>query len=135
MRSNRNGFWRYAYTVVLVQWFIWGFVALDRNIITYLFPLIIPELKMDFTQVGLTMSVLGVGWAVGGLLFGGLSDKYGRKTIVMPATIIFSVLSWLTGVVGSVGQLIAIRGIMGIPEGAYMPAAAATIVEESTPTR
>ncbi len=135
MSSNTGGGWRYEYTVVLVHWFIWGFVALDRNLITFLFPLMLPELKMDFTQAGMAMSALGLTWAVGSILFGGLSDKYGRKTVIVPATFLFSILSWLTGTVGNFAQLAAVRGLLGFPEGSYYPTAVSTIAEEAKPSR
>lgn len=126
---------RYEYTVVALNWFILGFVALDRLLIANLFPWVIPALKMDYTQAGLVMSVLGVTWSVSALIFGGVSDKVGRRIIIIPATVIFSLLSWMSGMVTSLGQLLGVRAFMGVAEGAYYPAAIATVAEESKPER
>src|SRR3972149_2462823 len=135
MSSNGNGRWRYEYTAVLIHFFIWGFVALDRIAISFLFPLMLPELKMGFTEAGLVMSIVGLTWAAGGLIFGIFSDKYGRKTFIIPATIAFSILSWMSGLSRNFGQLLAIRAVLGLPEGAYYAAGTATIAEVSTPKR
>lgn len=133
--SNLKSRWPYEYTVVLIHWFIFGFVALDRNLITFVFPLMLPELKMSFTEAGLALSALGITWAAGTLIFGGLSDRFGRKAVIIPATILFSVMSWGTGIVQSFAQLLGARAVMGLPEGAYYSTASATIAEVSTPER
>jgi MFS family permease len=127
--------WSYEYTVVLIHWFIWGFVALDRLLVTYLFPMILPDLKMSFTQAGLIMSILGLAWGVMAIFGGGLGDKFGRKKVIIPATLIFSLTSWATGLVRSFLQLSVIRAIMGCAEGSYYPSAVATIAEEAKPSR
>lgn len=135
MSTNNKGWWRYEYTVVLVHWFIWGFVALDRNLIAFLFPKVLPDLKIGYAEAGMIMSVLGFAWAFSALLGGGISDKVGRKKVIIPVTIAFSLLSWATGLVKNFGQLIGVRIFMGISEGAYIPTAVATISEEATPGR
>jgi predicted MFS family arabinose efflux permease len=126
---------RYEYTVIALNWFILGFVFLDRLLIAFLFPWVLPALKMSLTQAGLVMSVLGITWAVAAIVFGGISDKVGRRIIIIPATLVFSLGSWLSGLVSSFATLLPIRGVMGIAEGAYFPAAVATVAEVSAPTR
>jgi len=134
MNTERHGS-GYEYTVVALNWFIFGFVALDRLLIANLFPWVLPALKMTYTQAGLVMSIVGVTWAVAAIVFGGVSDKIGRRIIIIPATFVFSLLSWMSGLVTSFASLLTIRGCMGVAEGAYFPAAIATVAEESTPTR
>ena len=126
---------RYEYTVVAINWFILGFVALDRLLIANLFPWVIPALKIDYTKAGLIMSMLGLTWSVSAIFFGGLSDKIGRRIIIIPATIIFSLLSWMSGLVTGFAQLLGFRAVMGVAEGAYYPTAIATVAEESKPER
>ncbi|KUO77613.1 MAG: hypothetical protein APF81_25490 [Desulfosporosinus sp. BRH_c37] len=126
---------RYEYTVVVINWFIVGFVALDRLLIANLFPWVIPALKIDYTKAGLVMAILSVTWSVSALVFGGISDKIGRRIIISSATLIFSLLSWMSGLVTSFAQLLGIRAVMGVAEGAYYPTAIATVAEESKPER
>ncbi len=125
----------YEYTVLVIHWFIWGFVAADRLLIAYLFPMVLPDLKMSFTQAGFLMSILGIVWGIMAIFGGGISDKFGRKTVIIPATLIFSLTSWATGLARSFFQLSFIRGIMGGAEGAYYPTGVATIAEEARPSR
>ena len=125
----------YEYAVVAINWFIWGFVALDRLLIAYLFPWVVPDLKMNFTQAGLVMSVLGICWSLSAVIFGGISDKVGRRIIIIPATIIFSLGSWFSGMAHGLATLLPIRAVMGVAEGAYNPTAVATVAEVSLPTR
>lgn len=132
MKSN---WWKYEFTVVTVHFFIWGFVALDRNIIPFLFPKMLPELQMNFTQAGLIISIIGITWAISALLIGHLSDRFGRKIVIWPSTIAFSLLSFVGGFANNFIQLAIVRGIMGVPEGAYFPAGVATVAEESSDKR
>jgi MFS family permease len=132
---GKSNWWTYEYTVVAVHFCIWGFVALDRNIILYLFPMIAPEFNMTYTQVGMVAMILGLTWALSALFIGGLSDVVGRKKVILPATIAFSILSWVTGFVRNFYQLIIVRAVMGVPEGAYFPTGTATVAEEATPKR
>jgi MFS family permease len=127
--------WSYEFTVLIIHWFIWGFVAFDRMLVTYVFPMLLPDLKMSFTQAGMIMSVLGLAWGAMAIFGGGLGDKFGRKTIIIPATLIFSLTSWATGLARSLAQLAVVRAIMGGAEGSYYPSAVATIAEESKPSR
>jgi MFS family permease len=133
--KNGGSRWPYENTVILINWCIFGFVALDRLLIANLFPWILPDLKLSFTQAGLIMSVLALTWAFGSMIFGGISDRVGRRVIILPATIVFSVLSWVTGFATGIASLLGIRSVMGLAEGAFFPAAIATVAEESTPSR
>lgn len=135
MNAKGGGRWPYENTVILINWCIFGFVALDRLLIANLFPWVLPELRLNFTQAGLIMSVLALTWAFGSMIFGGITDRVGRRVVILPATIVFSVLSWITGFATSIAMLLPIRGVMGLAEGAFFPAAIATVAEESTPNR
>jgi MFS family permease len=128
-------FWQYEFTVVAIHWFILGFVSLDRLLIAYVFPVLLPELKMDFTQAGFIMSIVGLTWGITCAFGGAISDKYGRKRVIIPATILFTLMSWATGLARSFTQLSYLRGIMGCAEGAYYPAGVATVAEEAKPSR
>jgi MFS family permease len=66
---------------------------------------------------------------------GVLSDRFGRKKILVPAGIFFSLMSWLTGAVNSISGLFFARGLMGFGEGACFSTGVAIIAEESKPER
>jgi predicted MFS family arabinose efflux permease len=79
--------------------------------------------------------VVAVTWAISTLLFGALSDRIGRKPILVPAVFIFSLFSWLSGTVHSFHQLLLARALLGIAEGPAWSIMTALIEESSAPTR
>lgn len=125
----------YELGIVILLALLWGIVMMNRLTIVYLFPLIIPEFKMSYVQAGALASILAITSAFAIWFFGGLSDRVGRKIILIPATLFFSLMSWFSGLTYSFLQMFLARGLMGIGQGAVLPASIATISSESTPTR
>jgi predicted MFS family arabinose efflux permease len=126
---------RYENTLVAILFLTWGTVFLDRMSQLYLAPYIVPEFHLTHEQVGMLASILAITWAVSTLIFGALSDRIGRRPILIPAVFAFSVLSWLSGIAHSFHQLLLIRALMGIAEGPCWSIMTALIEESSTPTR
>jgi MFS family permease len=132
MAEKEKG-WRYVHTLVTVHFFIWGFVALNRNVINFLFPKIVEDLKMSYTEAGALVGILGVTWAFASLFIGGFSDKYGRKKMLAPCIALGSIFSFASGLVTSFVGMAIMRGLLGVPGGGYYPTGVATIAEESPP--
>jgi predicted MFS family arabinose efflux permease len=126
---------RYEMGLVVLLFLTWGTVFLDRMSFAYLTPFIAPDLHLDNAQVGMLMSALAVAWAVSSLVFGAISDRVGRRPVLIPAVFAFSVLSWLSGVARSFGELFAVRTLMGLAEGPTWPTMTATIESASAPER
>jgi predicted MFS family arabinose efflux permease len=126
---------RYEFGLVVLVFFTWGTVFLDRMSVLYLAPYIAPALHLSHAKVGLLASSLAVAWAVSSLLLGAVSDRVGRKPILVPAVFIFSVLSWVSGLVRSFGQLFVVRTMMGLAEGPTWSTITATVEESSAPNR
>ena len=125
----------YEWKIVTLLALLHGTVGLDRLVIVYLFPILIPEFGLNNTQAGTLTAVLAMTWAVSALVMGSLSDRIGRKKILLPSAIFFSVMSWVTGVAKTYGGLLVIRALMGIGEGGVFSTSVATIAEESTPKK
>src|SRR5256885_3271430 len=104
---------RYELGLVVLLFLTWGTVFLDRMSLLYLAPFIAPELHLSHTQVGLLISALALAWAFSGLLFGAISDRIGRRPVLVPAVFAFSILAWVSGVVRSFTQLFVVRALMG----------------------
>lgn len=122
-------------TVVLVYFLGWGFSAADRLLIAMLFPYVLPEFGLDFTMAGVLMAAMSIGYLVLAVGGGALSDKFGRKVVILPSVLVFSIGSALTGLATSVVQLIGWRTVVGAAEGSYNMAATAQIAEESPPDK
>src|SRR5437763_522082 len=63
----------------------WGVVGLNRLGIGIVFPRIVPEFHLSLTQAGLLISGTSVTWAVSSWAGGWLSDRHGRRRVLLPA--------------------------------------------------
>jgi MFS family permease len=126
---------RYENTLIVILFFTWGTVFLDRMSQHSLAPYFIPEFHLSPHQIGQLGSVVAVTWAISTLFFGALSDRVGRKRILVPVVFVFSLLSWISGTVHSFQQLLLVRGLLGFAEGPAWSIMTALIEESSPPSR
>lgn len=126
---------RYENFLVAVLFLTWGTVFLDRMAQLYLAPYIIPDLHLSNEQVGLLASITALAWAVSTVLFGAVSDRVGRRTVLIPAVFAFSLLSWLSGMAQSFEQMMLIRALLGFAEGPCFSVIMAITEESSEPNR
>ncbi|MFI8386889.1 MFS transporter [Streptomyces sp. NPDC085540] len=126
---------RYERSAVLLLSLGFGLVGLDRWIISPLFPSMMEELGLDYQDLGNIIGALGLAWGCASLLIGGVSDRLGRRRILVGSLLLFSVCSLLTGFATGLISLILIRVVMGITEGAFSPTAVTATAEASRPQR
>jgi MFS family permease len=112
-----------------------GLVGLDRWIIAPLFPHIMNDLGLNYEQLGQLIGVLSLTWGVWAIAMGKLSDKNGRKVVLVCTMLLFSGLSAMSGMASGFVSLMLIRGAMGIAEGAFTPASVAATGDASLPSR
>ena len=122
----------YERTLVGILFFSWGTVFLDRMSQLYLAPFLIQDFHLTEQQVGALASVLAITWAISTLVFGALSDRLGRRVILIPAMFAFSIFSWLSGLAHTYQQLLLARALMGLAEGPTWSIMTA-LIEESSP--
>ena len=134
MKSNQ---WDVSYEWKAVTLLALGFglVGLDRWLIAPLFPSIMKDLHLTAQDVGNCIGILGLSWGVFAALMGGISDKIGRRKVLIPAIIAFSLLSGFSGVAGGLATLMAIRALMGVAEGSFCPTSFAATADASHPKR
>jgi len=123
---------RYERMLVTILFFSWGTVFFDRMAQMYLAPYFAPEFGLNHQQVGTLASVLALCWAGSTFFFGALSDRVGRKPVLVPAVFAFSLLSWLSGMAHTFSQLLLIRALMGLAEGPTWSVITA-LIEDSSP--
>jgi MFS family permease len=126
---------KYERLLVTVMFAAWGSVFLDRMAMLYLAPFVAPDLHLSHEDVGLLASATSVTWAVSSLLFGALSDRFGRKIILLPMVFVFSVLSAVSGLATNLTQLLFARAAMGAAEGPCWSVMNALVEESSHPSR
>lgn len=112
-----------------------GLVGLDRWIVAPLFPYMMRDLGLNFQQLGSLIGILSVTWGVWAIAMGPVSDRIGRKKMLVVTMVAFSLLSSLSGLATSFASLMLIRAVMGIAEGAFTPASVAATGEASLPSR
>jgi MFS transporter, ACS family, hexuronate transporter len=127
---------RYQWVLILLLSFNFGIVFFDRNAFGFLAPFIQPDLGLTNTQIGYITAALSFSWALAGLFVGWLSDRLGRRKVILVfATLLFSAASVLSGFAGGVLTLMAARLLMGISEGGIMPISQTLIAAEVSPER
>ncbi len=125
----------YEFKAVSLMAIGFGIVGLDRFIINPLFPVMAKELGLNYRDLGLISAVLALAWGIASISSGRISDRLGRKPVIVTSVIIFSLLVATTGLATGIGSLILIRAVMGLAEGAYVPSSIVTTVEASKPSR
>src|SRR5690606_2584891 len=94
----------------------------DRWIIASLLPLgMAADLGLDVQDGGNIIGALGLAWGVFAIFSGRIADKIGHRKVLIPAIVLFSLLSGLSGMMSGLMGLIVIRAPMGALEGWYCP--------------
>lgn len=88
---------------------------------------------VDPGQATLIGTAFGVAYAAGFLLFGPLSDRYGRKRMILIGLIATAVATALVGIATNFGFLIAARAVQGLAASIFPPAALSLVAEELPP--
>jgi MFS family permease len=118
--------------MVAIMFATWGLIFLDRMSVLYLAPYIARDLHLDDAQVGMLAGATAVSWAVSALLFGAISDRVGRKAVLVPMVVLFSVLSAGSAFAQDFRQLLCLRALLGLAEGPCWAVMMALVEENSS---
>ena len=83
---------------------------------------------------GLATSMMMVGWATGGILFGLMSDRLGRVKAMVSTLLAYTLFSGLAGLARNGTEFLVYRFLFGLGVGG-MFGSATTLVAESVPQR
>ena len=135
----------YEWKAVLLLGLGFGLVGLDRWIIAPLFPCMMatgtapecgaPGLGLSYQAIGNLVGVLGIVWGIFAAISGRISDAVGHRKILIPAILLFSLMSGFSGMAAGLTSLIAIRGLMGLMEGSYCPTSFTATAAAAHPSR
>jgi MFS family permease len=111
----------------------WALDAFDTMLYALVLALLMHDFGMSKTTAGLlgTLTLLASG--LGGVLFGFLADRIGRKWALMASILTYSVCSFASGLATSIAMLAAARFVLGLGMGGEWNTGA-TLVAESWPT-
>ena len=90
----------------------------DNQIISPLLPDIIDALRIGPERAGLLVSVYALAAAATSILLGPLSDRWGRKTLLVYGLAVFAIATALCGMAWSFFSLLAFRALTGAAAGA-----------------
>jgi len=127
-----DGSRRYENTLIPILFFTWGLVFLGRMSQMYLAPYFAPEFHLMPGQIGTLASAIAISWAASTFLLGALSDRVGRKAILVPAVLLFAMLACLSASAHTFRQLLLLRALMGFAGGPTWSTITA-LIEESSP--
>src|SRR5215212_6353565 len=121
---------------------LWAMVAIQfvtavaNSVLTPIMPLFLPELGVTSTSeiaiwAGILAGVTSFVAAFTSPIWGKLSDRHGRKVMLIRSSIAIGIFTGLMGVAANVWQMFAFRGLMGIFAG--FSAAAIALVASQVP--
>ena len=135
----------YQWLVLFAAWLGWGFDIFDGLLFNYVAPNCVPTLlglqigspearAATLRYAGIVTSVLLVGWAIGGILFGRICDRIGRTRTLLLTMAMYAIGTALCAIAPNMGFLIFFRVIASLGIGGEW-AAGASMVAEVVPER
>lgn len=111
----------------------WALDAFDAMLYSLVLAMLMRDLGMSKTTAGSlgTLTLLASG--IGGVLFGFLADRIGRKHALMASILTYSLCSFASGLATSIAALAVARFVLGLGMGGEWNTGA-TLVAESWPT-
>ena len=134
------GITRYQWLVLLAAWLGWGFDVFDALLFNYVAPNCIPALlhlpvgspeARIATQhwTGVITSLLLLGWAAGGVLFGTICDRFGRMRTLMFTMLLYAVGTAACAAATNLWMLAIFRVVASLGIGGEWAAGAAMVAE------
>jgi DHA1 family tetracycline resistance protein-like MFS transporter len=110
---------------MLVLFIVTAIDLIGFGMIFPLFPLFKLKFEVLDNQIGYVASVFAVGIIIGNILFGMLSDKFGRKPLLAIPMLLLAIVYYITGFVESYEGFLVLRFLSGFLSGNFSVAFAA----------
>lgn len=131
---------RYQWLVLAAAWFGWGFDVFDALLFNFVAPNAVPALldlvpgsaaarEATVLWTGVLSSILLVGWAIGGVLFGWYADRYGRRRALFLTVALYAIGTTLCAAATDMTQLVAFRILASLGIGGEWAVGAALVAE------
>ncbi|MEW6511039.1 MAG: MFS transporter [Bacteroidota bacterium] len=125
---------RQHYEILLMSWAGWVFDFYDLILFSFLLIPIGEELHLSNIGLSYVLGASLAATAVGGVTFGILSDRFGRKSVLQWTILTYSIGTFLCGLASSLEALLVFRIITGLGVGGEW-ATGQTYVGETFPPR
>jgi MFS family permease len=127
------GWWRgappRARRALAAGFFGWMLDAFDVQLFALILPAVLADLNLPKQTGGLLVSATLIAAAGGGVLFGFVADRYGRRPALMASVLLYSVFTGACGAAWSVTALFAFRVLLGLGMGGEWASGAALVSE------
>jgi MFS family permease len=134
------GITRYQWLVLFAAWLGWGFDVFDGLLFNYVAPNCIPTLlhlpvgseaarQATLHWTGILTSLLLLGWALGGVLFGYVCDRIGRLRTLMLTMVLYAVGTAACAAATDLWMLVAFRLVASLGIGGEWAAGASMVAE------
>jgi EmrB/QacA subfamily drug resistance transporter len=110
-------------------------VNVDTTIVNVALPTLVRELHASNSQLQWVVDAFNLLFAASVLAAGSLSDRVGRKGMLLAGLAVFGVASLVGGLLGSADQLIAARAVMGIGAAMIFPSTLSLLTNVFTERR
>jgi MFS family permease len=131
---------RYQWTVFFAAWLGWGFDVFDGLLFNYVAPNAVPTLlgiplgsadakAATLQWNGILTSLFLFGWAAGGVLFGPICDRFGRRRVLMVTMLLYALGTASCAFVTNMWQLILCRIVASLGIGGEWAAGSAMVAE------
>ena len=140
LTSWSRGVTRYQWLVLFVAWLGWVFDSMDATI----YALVLHPALHDLLRVptgapvtveeiarygGIIFSIFLVGWAIGGVLFGVLADRFGRTRVLVFTILTYAIFTGLAALSATWWHLAIYRFLTALGIGGEWAAGAALVAE------
>jgi MFS family permease len=130
----------YQWTVLFAAWLGWGFDVFDGLLFNYVAPNAVPTLlglaigspeakKATLLWGGVLTSILLLGWAAGGILFGQIADRIGRTRTLMLTMLLYALGTATCAAAPNIWVLVLCRVVASLGIGGEWAAGAAMVAE------
>lgn len=134
------GLSRYQWTVLFAAWLGWGFDIFDGLLFNYVAPNAVPTLlgleigspeakQATLYWTGVLTSILLLGWAAGGVMFGWVCDRIGRTRTLLLTMLMYAFGTAACAFAQNIEMLILFRIIASLGIGGEWAAGAAMVAE------
>lgn len=134
------GLSRYQWLVLFAAWLGWGFDVFDGLLFNFVAPICIPNLlgldpadpetkKTTMYWTASLTSLLLVGWAIGGIVFGKLTDRLGRTKTLLLTMLTYALGTAACAFAPHISVLALFRFIAALGIGGEWAAGAALVAE------
>jgi MFS family permease len=127
VQKNQLNFGLSSTLFLLVMTLGYAVYAADRTVLASVLAVMAHALSLTNYEIGLIASAQYMGVLCFVFLSGHLSDRYGRKTVIIVGIVVFTLFTWLIGLASNFLQAFFFRLISGFGEGIFWPVAMAAV--------